>query len=161
APARAATRTAPCSSTGRRSRRARSRARRAASAPRRPPRPRRAGRGSYGRTFRASCLPQSAAGFPRAWTSNIRRIECFFGVHSGKWATEMGRRLAPIVERVEPEPDPRRWSSRERVLGVLQRFGPVSRAEIAEHAALSRATVSAVVAELRDAGLAVETDDQA
>jgi predicted NBD/HSP70 family sugar kinase/biotin operon repressor len=66
-----------------------------------------------------------------------------------------------LADRIEPEPDPRRSSSRERVLRVLQRFGPVSRAEIAERAALSRATVSSVVAELRDAGLAVETEDAA
>lgn len=55
-------------------------------------------------------------------------------------------------------PDRRRVASRERVLAVLRQRGPLSRAEIARRTALSRATVSSVLAELREAGLLVEAD---
>src|SRR4051794_21185187 len=54
--------------------------------------------------------------------------------------------------------DSRRRSSRERVVDALRDRGPVSRAEIARHAALSRATVSSVVSELQDAGLVAEAN---
>jgi predicted NBD/HSP70 family sugar kinase len=54
--------------------------------------------------------------------------------------------------------DPRRSASRERVLRVLRETGPVSRADIARRTALSRATVSSVLAEFRDAGLVIECD---
>jgi predicted NBD/HSP70 family sugar kinase len=47
-------------------------------------------------------------------------------------------------------------ASRERVLRVLRYRGPVSRAQIARETALSRATVSSVVDELRCAGLVLE-----
>src|SRR3954454_7636308 len=50
----------------------------------------------------------------------------------------------------------RRRSSRERVVDALRDRGPVSRAEIARHASLSRATVSSVLAELQEAGLVAE-----
>ena len=52
--------------------------------------------------------------------------------------------------------DRRRRTSRERVIGALRDRGPLSRAEIARHAALSRATVSSVLGELQEAGLVTE-----
>jgi DNA-binding transcriptional ArsR family regulator len=55
--------------------------------------------------------------------------------------------------------DPRRQASRDRVVAVLRELGPLSRADIVEHTALSRATVSSVVAELKGTGL-VREDSQ-
>jgi predicted NBD/HSP70 family sugar kinase len=49
-----------------------------------------------------------------------------------------------------------RGLSRTRVIGVLQRKGLVSRAELESTTGLSRATVSAVVATLRDEGVVIE-----
>jgi predicted NBD/HSP70 family sugar kinase len=54
--------------------------------------------------------------------------------------------------------DPRRTASREKVVRVLREAGALSRAEIARRSALSRATVSSVLAELRAEGLVLETD---
>ena len=55
--------------------------------------------------------------------------------------------------------DPRRQASRDRVIAVLRELGPLSRAAIVEHTALSRATVSSVVGELKASGL-VREDSQ-
>jgi predicted NBD/HSP70 family sugar kinase len=52
--------------------------------------------------------------------------------------------------------DTRRRASRNRVVGVLRDHGPLSRAEIVKRASLSRATVSSVIAELKEAGLVLE-----
>ena len=57
--------------------------------------------------------------------------------------------------------DPRRSASRARVLRVLREAGEASRAEIVQRTELSRATVSSVLAELRDEGLVVEVDGTA
>jgi predicted NBD/HSP70 family sugar kinase len=54
--------------------------------------------------------------------------------------------------------DPRRSASRDRVLRVLRELGPASRAEIVRRTSLSRATVSSVLAEVRDEGLVLESD---
>jgi predicted NBD/HSP70 family sugar kinase len=54
--------------------------------------------------------------------------------------------------------DPRRRTSRERVVDALRDRGPLSRADIARHAALSRATVSSVLGELQEAGLVTEAN---
>jgi len=54
--------------------------------------------------------------------------------------------------------DPRRQASRRRVIAALREAGPLSRAELARRTALSRATISSIVAELRDAALVVEGD---
>ena len=54
--------------------------------------------------------------------------------------------------------DRRRQASRENVIAVLRELGPLSRAEIVERTALSRATVSSVVAELKAAGLVREEE---
>jgi len=54
--------------------------------------------------------------------------------------------------------DPRRQASRRRVIAALREAGPLSRAELARRTALSRATISSIIAELRDAALVVEGD---
>src|SRR5881409_365595 len=54
--------------------------------------------------------------------------------------------------------DPRRRDSRRRVLAALREAGPLSRGELARRTALSRATISSIVAELRDAAVVVESD---
>ena len=54
---------------------------------------------------------------------------------------------------------PARDRSRARVIGLLRARGVVSQAEIARETGLSRTTVSGVVAELRQAGMVVDAQD--
>lgn len=50
-----------------------------------------------------------------------------------------------------------RQSNQERVLGCLRRYGPLSRAELAEHSALSRTTLSTILGGLLRNGTVVES----
>ncbi|HEY7283732.1 MAG TPA: helix-turn-helix domain-containing protein, partial [Actinomycetota bacterium] len=54
-----------------------------------------------------------------------------------------------------------RDGNRRRVLGLLQQHGPLTRAELARQALLSRSTVSNIVGELVQSGLVSEIDEPA
>ena len=59
----------------------------------------------------------------------------------------------PVVRQVQPTSSALRAANRARVVGLLRTAGWATRAELALHSGLSRATVSSVLTELAGRGL--------